>query len=84
MLNKMAQRSFAQHSRNKTRNRNGQFSEMYRCEKCNKPIGENYFSLPSPGDEICQQIGVFGLSLCEKCMDKLEPEYIKLSNKKND
>jgi hypothetical protein len=78
----MKKRSFAQHSRNKTRNRKGQFSEMYRCEKCNKSIGENYYSLPSPGDEICEKLGVFGLSLCTKCMDKLEPEYIKLSNKK--
>lgn len=76
--------SFAQKSRRKTRNRRGQFSKMYRCEKCDKPIGENYFSLPSPGDEICQQIGIFGLSLCGKCMRILEIEYQKLSNQKND
>lgn len=66
--------SLAYKSRQKTR-KNGRYTEMYKCEVCNKSIGENYYSLPNTHDRFCRKIGIDGLSLCGKCCDVITPQY---------
>ena len=55
--------SYAQGRRQATRSSSGRYSDMNKCQRCNKSVGENYFTDPRSN-------GGIGHVLCSKCCDK--------------
>lgn len=58
--------SFKMVERQAKRKSNGRYADMYRCEFCDKALGEGYHSLSD-----CNTTGV-GLICCKKCCDEKE------------
>lgn len=58
----MERPSYAQDERQRSRGRNGQYTDMARCEICNKPVGANYCS----DTRVDTRFGGLGLSLCKR------------------
>lgn len=68
--------SSKQVARQRKRTKSGKYSEMNKCEVCDKGLGDyDYFSLPEPGGKREKELGVFGLVLCGPCCSELEKKY---------
>ncbi|MGV2885941.1 hypothetical protein [Paenibacillus taichungensis] len=54
--------SYAQDERQQTRGKNGRYTDMAKCEICNKSVGANYYS----DERVDSKFHGLGLTLCKK------------------